>query len=227
MTLVQRFEAFIRTMPGFESIDELLKGNDPHGKKRADYLLGDRQFILEQKALEGDPIEKVQRFVDNLMKKRNFLVYGTVSTDVIFRQMPDGERHKRDMIIKLSRVIDDDIANADKQTRDTREIFGLPDAVGIVVLLNEKTPVLDPDVVRYALHNSLSKKNDDGSIRYPQNVGVVFISETHVLKTPHGDVPYCGAWAYGNGEPAVKMREFGARLIDGWFKFNHGLGTKI
>lgn len=173
--------------------------------------------------LEGDPEKKAQRFLNNIIKSRGYLVYGRVSSDVIFSQVADSKNLKRDMIIKLSRTIDDNIANADKQTCDTREIFQLNDAVGIVVLLNEKSRTYDPDVVRYALSNSFKKKNADGSRRYPQNIGCIFISEAHGLRTPDGLVPYCGVWAYGNGDVDNKMRALGAELIDKWFKFNHDL----
>ena len=37
-SLRNRFEAFVRTLDGFESIYALLKDCDPHGKRRADYL---------------------------------------------------------------------------------------------------------------------------------------------------------------------------------------------
>ena len=47
-SLVERFEAFIKTVRGFESIDAILKNRDVDGKKRADYLLWDRRIIVEQ-----------------------------------------------------------------------------------------------------------------------------------------------------------------------------------
>jgi hypothetical protein len=56
--LLERFEAFIKTVRGFESIDELLKDVHLEGKKRADYLLWDRQIIVEQKVLLDDPADK-------------------------------------------------------------------------------------------------------------------------------------------------------------------------
>jgi hypothetical protein len=54
-SLTNRFEAFVRTLDQFENIDDLLRGSDPNGMKRADYLVGNRRFILEQKVLLNDP----------------------------------------------------------------------------------------------------------------------------------------------------------------------------
>jgi hypothetical protein len=38
-SLSHRFEAFIRTLDQFETIDDSLGGSDPHGMKRADYIV--------------------------------------------------------------------------------------------------------------------------------------------------------------------------------------------
>jgi hypothetical protein len=59
-TLLQRFEEFVRTLDGFESVDDLLRNSDVHGRKRADYLLANRSIIIEQKALKDDPHDKPQ-----------------------------------------------------------------------------------------------------------------------------------------------------------------------
>jgi hypothetical protein len=84
--LQERFESFIKTVRGFESIDELLKDVHLEGKKRADYLLWNRQIIVEQKVLVDDPADKPQKFANQLMNEGRFLFYGQVSTDRIFRE---------------------------------------------------------------------------------------------------------------------------------------------
>jgi hypothetical protein len=58
--LVERFGTFIKSQRGFESIDELLRDVHLPGKKRADYLLCDRQVIIEQKVLVIDPADRPQ-----------------------------------------------------------------------------------------------------------------------------------------------------------------------
>ena len=74
--LPDRFGAFIKTLPGFESIDELLRSQYTHGKKRADYLVRNRRIIIEQKVLVVDPAEKPQRFIDELIGQGRILVTG-------------------------------------------------------------------------------------------------------------------------------------------------------
>jgi hypothetical protein len=86
-SLKERFEAFVQTLEGFESIDYLLMGNDYAGKQRADYLLNGRTIIIEQKSLEQNPTDKPQKFVERLANEQGFLIYGQVSTNLIFGRM--------------------------------------------------------------------------------------------------------------------------------------------
>ena len=179
-TLRARFEAFAQTLEGFENVDDLLKAETIAGKKRADYLFQGRSIIIEQKSLEVDPIEKPQKFVDQLAKERRFLYWGTHSTEAIFRKMPDRDELQRQLVLKIGKVIEDNVRNADKQTRDTREIFKIPGAGGILVLLNEDATMLAPDIVTYALCNSFQKKNGS-EYRYSNIDGVFLISEAHPM----------------------------------------------
>jgi hypothetical protein len=183
LSLSKRFAAFVETLDQFESIDALLQGSDPTGKKRADYLLGNRQFIIEQKVLVSDPVGRPQRFVDKLAAKRGFVFFGKLSTDYIFSRQPDTKDLQRRMVLDLARGIDDIVANADKQTPDTRVIFNIPDAAGILVILNEGAGQLRPDVIHYTLWNTFQKRTPEGAFRYAANHGVIVISEANRLVT--------------------------------------------
>jgi hypothetical protein len=218
--LCERFELFIRTVRDFESVDELLSNVHLEGKKRADYLLWKRQVIIEQKVLVDDPSDRPQKFISQLMKKGRVLVYGTASTNRIFGGMPDGEEQKRRMFLSITKGLGASFADADKQTRDTREIFSIPNAVGIVVILNLSAPTLHPDLVRYGLSQALQKRRADGSIRYPNNDGVVIISEAHTDISGSGR----GAPCFSSPTPHTKseeiVRAFSDSLIQGWAAFN-------
>ena len=93
--------------------------------------------------------------------------------------MPDGDQQKRRMFLSITKGLEASFADADKQTRDTREILSIPDAVGMVVILNVSAPTLYPDMIRYGLSEALKKRREDGSIRYSNNDGVIIISEAH------------------------------------------------
>jgi hypothetical protein len=223
--LLKRFETFIKTVHGFESIDELLKGVHVEGRKRADYLLWDRQFIVEQKILIADPSYKPQKFVDDLIKKRGILFYGTLSTDHIFASLPDGDQQKKRMLLSITKGLEASVADADKQTRDTREMFSIPDAIGIVVILNLSAPTLRPDLVRYGLSQALEKRRNDDSIRYPNNDGVIMISEVHTDIGQNGRGAPCFAFWTPHTKSAAAAGAFSDDLIFAWSAFN-GLPVK-
>lgn len=182
-TLRARFEAFVKTLEGFEDIDTLLKNQDVPGKKRADYLFQNRSIIVEQKSLEIDPADKPQKFLEQLIKEGKLMFWGTLSTEAIFRRMPNGDELRKQLALKIGKVVSDNVEYADKQTRDTREIFNIPGAGGILVILNEEATTLLPDIVTYALTNAFQKKIGD-EYRYRNTDGVLLISEAHPVETP-------------------------------------------
>jgi hypothetical protein len=220
-SLRERFESFVKTLDGFEDIDALLKNCDLPSRKQADYLFAERKFIVEQKALEVDPIEKPQKFMDQLMAQGRFIAYGRVSTKAIFDKLSDGEELQRQLVLKLTKVLDGILSHADKQTRDTREIFSIQNAVGVVVILNEKVSTLSPDVIHYGLSYVFRKISGDGSLRYPHNNGVILISEAHIADIPHpGKVFPILVFTSPHGRGKADVGHFSSMLMERWAKFN-------
>jgi hypothetical protein len=217
--LRERFESFIKTIRGFEGIDELLRGVGHDGKKRGDYLLWDRQIIVEQKALVADPADRPQKFVNRLIAGGR-PIYGRTSTKVIFDKTPDGKELERKMLLTITKGLEDSVANADKQTRDTRAIFSIPDAVGILVILNESAHTLQPDLIDYGLRHVFQKKTDNGALRYPHNDGVVVISEAHALVSREGRGMPCFAATAPQGR-SREVVAFSDALIYAWAAFNN------
>lgn len=218
--LAARFGSFIKSMSGFENIDTLLQGIHLESKHRADYLLWNRRIIVEQKALVVDPADKPQKFIDRLTAERGLYVAGRTSTDRILAAMPDGEELRSRLYLSVAKILDEKTAHADKQTRDTREIFSIPDAVGILVILNASAPTLTPDLIRYGLQISFQKTNPDGSLRYPHNNGVVVISEAHTVMGPDGRGMPCFAAISPHGRGKAVVNEFADATIRGWASFN-------
>jgi hypothetical protein len=181
-SLVERFELFVHGLDGYENIDALLKGFPDNGKKHADYLFDGRRIIVEQKSIEGDPGYKLQEFAEKLMREDRILVYGKVSLDMILRNLPNEKQLRHELAVSIAKRLDEKVADADKQFRDTRLIFDIPEATGILVLLNEDVSVLAPDVIYYGLANTYKKKGPDGGLRYAHADGVVLITEANPSK---------------------------------------------
>jgi hypothetical protein len=223
LSLSKRFEQFVRTLDKFESVDELLQDDDP-GKKRADYLLGDRKFIIEQKVLVSNPVSRPQNFVNKLAAERGFVFFGTLSSDYIFSRQPDPELLQRRLVLDLARNIDDIVAKADKQTMETRAIFDIPEAVGVLVILNEGAEQLRPDVIRYALCNSFQKKTTEGTFRYCSNNGVILISEASSVPNPlTPNMPAFPIMPFTSPDKknSAAVIAFSESLIERWARFNN------
>lgn len=213
-TLKQRFEAFIQTVDGFEDIDTLVKGRDLPGKNRADYLLHGRTVIVEQKSLEVDPAARPQNYADKLMARGRLIAYGKVSTTMFSDDL------QREFVLDLGKNLDAIVAKADKQTADTRDIFWIPDALGVLVILNEKAGRLDPQVIHYTLANVFQKKAADGSLRYPANDGVILIPEAHAVDTPHGRRIPLMRFTSPHGRGNERFLQFSDALFEAWSRFN-------
>jgi hypothetical protein len=166
-TLKERFERFMSVLEGVENIDTLMKQCDLPGRKRANYLAFNRHVIIEQKSLEVDPDYKIQTFIDDLLRARGIIdadQVSLVSFAHVLTQLPDGDDSKKQLYQKLTKGIDDILAKADKQTRDTRKTFFIPEAVGIVVILNDNVQILEPDFVVVKAFDTLRKCLPTGSI---------------------------------------------------------------
>ena len=179
--LSERFERCIRTFEGFEDIDSLLNGT-ASDMKRADYFILGRSVIIEQKTLTTNPEHKVQKYADQLLGEGKFDANGRHSLQPIFDGRSDGREHHRRLLYKLSAIVEGDISDADKQLRDTREMFSLPDAMGIVVLLNEGAHALDPQLTHFRVEGLLAEKAEQGAVRFPNTDLVIVIDDIHFLK---------------------------------------------
>jgi hypothetical protein len=96
-----------------------------------------------------------------------------------FRQLPDGEILSKQFYQTVTKGLDNVLAKADEQTRDTRVTFLISEAIGIVVILNNNSQFIRPDLVVYKAFDMLRKRSVTGELRYPNNHVVILISEAH------------------------------------------------
>ena len=147
-TLEERVSAFLRSMAGAESIDEVIPTSQYQGRRRADYLLEGRRVIVELKTLKTDTAPKIDAVMDKHRDREDFpMFYGTSTTDKVLARLPDGENINRRIYGAITRSVEDAIRSAEEQIEETRKLLSLPNAVGVLVLLNESIDVLSPEVV--------------------------------------------------------------------------------
>jgi hypothetical protein len=121
-SLKDRFESFMSSGDFAESIDLLARSGYSSGLQRADYLAWGCSVIIEQKSLDQDVDAKVQALVGDLVR-----TYGSLGGEHltlaevigVIGRLPGGNPYKPRLLSILTQRIDDLLAKADKQTRDT------------------------------------------------------------------------------------------------------------
>lgn len=220
-SIEERFKRFLSAFPGAESIDATALPE--HGRK-ADYLLAERRVILELKTLTVDTSHKVDTEMARHRDRREFpLFFGQAPMDKILRHLPDGEAVKRRIYFAITRSVEGAVRSAEEQIAHTRSALGLPDALGLLVMLNESIDVLDPNVVAYRVAQVM-RRTRTGKKDYPTIHFACMLFESHVMSGPDSRTV---------GLPCVGIRSkqlagyewFDAiysELIDGWARFNGG-----
>ncbi len=171
------FKAFVKSLPTCEVLPE----STISGQRRADYLLNGRSIVAELKCLENDTLWKVQNFIDELIKARGFLAYGTLSTNRIIENQPDKESLNRKIVQLVSASLESHFQKANSQINSTAREYKITPTIGLVILINNANITLNPDVVRFSVSHLLLKKKQDGRSRFPCIHGCLYLCESHEL----------------------------------------------
>ena len=137
-------------------------------------------------------------------------------------QVPNGPALFDELRERVTKVLDDIIAKADDQTRDTKQTFLIPESSGIVVVLNEHAPLLFPDIATVKLFDMLRKRRPDGELRYVENQVIILISEAHVIEFDQDATIFSVATVYSDaGNERPSLTAFEENLKRGWAAFNN------
>ena len=148
------FERTVINMGG-QFVSELFSKSPPH--LNADFIFRDRNIICELKVLENDPNEsgsldrKAQALFEQWMGQDKTLIFGR--TRVNSSQLSNDSQWE---LAKLhSESVRRVLVKANRQIRETKEVLGLHDAKGHVIIVNNAIPTLDPQTFAFAAHQSL------------------------------------------------------------------------
>lgn len=180
-SLEERFKEFLGGLPDSENLDEILPDGSSKGKK-ADYLLDQRNIILELKSLQTDPEYKIDQLLEPIRSRPEFpLFYWDADLTDLLRPLHDAEVIHKRIFDAIARSVQTALEKANAQIRSTKLAVEIPGAAGVVVILNENIKILNPRVVTGKVNEMLTKRRSDGSIRYNQIEHVFIISEGHVF----------------------------------------------
>jgi hypothetical protein len=225
LSLKTRFERFMAEGDFVEGIDAITPGNQPPGRQRADYLAYDRSVIIEQKSFDRDVELKVRAVLSDLIQQHGPIEREHVTIrDIIevIGTLPAGNPFKPRLREILTQKFDDVLAKADKQTRDTRLTFSIPKAIGVVVVLNEHAPLIEPDYFWDKTWDVLRRETAPGILRYPENQVVILISEAHRIPSEDGSdrIPVETAFSDAGAE-SPNAKAFAEDFHKRWAAFNN------
>lgn len=217
MNLNDRFFAFCRQYPGAEEIDELLKSSKvPAGVKIADFFFQTRTIVCEVKTLTTETSEKLIAYMRENGIGPSDLSDGQHSIKDLFLQLDEGETKYRKAITLITTPLVDGLDDAEKQIRDTKQLFHTPNSDGLLVILNDQVVLAGPPLIVERLGQRLAKTADDGS-PYHKNINrIVHIGEKY---TPGEEKVYMNL-SLGVQPEANGAEAFVKQFMEAWAAFN-------
>jgi hypothetical protein len=177
--LQTHFYNFVRRLAGTEIIDDLAHRSADQPESRADIFFQDRTVVAELKRLETDTEPKIQAILEPLSKTEYWpLFVGERPISQILPHLPNGREVHRKIYDAVAGSLEYRVRDANGQSKATKEAFHLPDAKGILIVLNDTIDVLDPNVMAHKFAQTLLKKKH-GKSRYPHVGCVWLLCESH------------------------------------------------
>jgi hypothetical protein len=146
----ESFNEFVEEFGG-EPVSKLLSKNPPF--KNADYFFQNRSIVAELKCLEKDT------FRDREYRKKMGVLYDKwvrqgLIPDTLFRPTVIETKNlpmkcQLDVANLLKRPVEQRIKEANRQIKQTKEHFNLPEAKGLLLLVNDGNYSLESDAVMY------------------------------------------------------------------------------
>jgi hypothetical protein len=175
-----RFKVFLRDFEGTESIDDLELTPEQRQANKADYFFAGRTVIGELKALYEDTATKIESIIAPYRETPEWPVFfGQQDLKKILRHLPDGDEIWARVVGAITRSIEAVVEKANRQIRATKETFRLPEAGGLLIILNDVVEVLSPDLVVYRVRHALNKRAPSGKLRFPHVSAVLVIGAAH------------------------------------------------
>jgi hypothetical protein len=189
--LTGRFKAFLNQLDGAESIDDLQLTKDQESAKKADYFLNNRTIVCELKSLETDGAHKIDKALAPYQNREEWpLIFGRVKVDLhrLLKNFPEKEEIHLKAINAVSDSLEGIVESANRQIRETKRSFALPESIGFLIILNDLVYSLEPNLIMYRMQKLLAKRTKDGAARFPHISAVLVIHTAHAIAiSPHLD----------------------------------------
>lgn len=179
-SLEKRFFTFVKSIDDAESIDDLSLTSEQKKTKKGDFFFKNRSVVCEIKSLKKDTSPKVDHILAPFRNCPEWpMFYGEWKIAKVLEHLPDGEQIGQKIIEEVSSAVSNGLRDANRQIRETKKSFHLPNAEGLLVLLNDAVEVLSPHVIVGQIQRQLKKRTTYGEPRFTEIAVVWVVDETH------------------------------------------------
>lgn len=220
-SLKSRFEDFILTVPRLLSIDALLSGVTNQNNDRADYLAQESRLIVELKSLEENTEWKVEKILAPHRHREEFPVFfDKWEIGKVLKHLPDGDQLHNQIVQRITTSVRADFRKANNQIRFTKKSFDIPEAQGLLIILNENLEILSTDLILRTLQTIALSKLESGGLRYTEIQAVLLLSEAHGRELPNRVLGFPATLMKLEGREKFLHDDFINVLSRGWAEFN-------
>lgn len=223
-----RFKEFLRGLEGAEAIDDLPLTAEQQGAGKAAYFFAGRTVIGEFMALHDHMIAKMEAALAPYRGTPEWPgLSGEQELEKILRHLPARDKIRARILASVTRPVEAAVKQADRRIGATKEAFGLPEAGGLLIILNDAADILSPDLIAYRVGRAIRKRTPEGGPKFPHVSAVAIIAAEHFARTSTGleGVPPV---IIPNAVPAGgRFFEFIQELNQRWAEFDLGLPTSI
>lgn len=210
--LETRIIALLEANATTESLDDATFDQINGSETKADYLLGQRRFVVELKTINASPLDRTeQRLKARLAQADAPIVFGTVGVSKVIEGLADQEALAKMMVDMAGRAVRRHLQKANAQIGAIKERLDLPQAAGLLILMNDSEEMIDAAAIGYTLKTAFEMVPGG----YPHLTNVLAFIESHRIALPGGRTGFPVLHVYRSRERRLDL-DFLASLLGAW-----------
>ena len=181
-SFLDRVTGFLGAQAGADAIDSLNLTKEQAAADHADYFLQDRHIVVEIKSLQTDTAPKMESILAPHMERAEFQQVAARGLDAVLDSVPDGDEIRNTLYRAITESVEGAVEKANRQIRETKRTFNIPDAYGLLVMLNDAVLILPPTTVAKRVGQCFTKRTATGEPRFVEIDAAWLLNERHLTK---------------------------------------------